>query len=53
MYCHYIDWCIGKYPLYRGVLYSECPLSKVPLYTGQNDAVVYVSKSEKKLVTNT
>ena len=33
MYCHYIDWCIGKCPLYRGVLYSECPLSEVPLYT--------------------
>ena len=32
MYCHYIDWCIGKCPLYRGVLYSECPLSEVPLY---------------------
>ena len=27
MYCHYIGWCIGKCPLYRGVLYSECPLS--------------------------
>ena len=30
MYCHYIDWCIGKCPLYRvsfiqSVLYSECP----------------------------
>ena len=24
MYCHYIGWCIGKCPLYRGVLYSEC-----------------------------
>ena len=24
MYCHYIGWCIGKSPLYRGVLYSEC-----------------------------
>ena len=33
MYCHYIGWCIGKCPLYRGVLYSECPLSEVPLYT--------------------
>ena len=32
MYCHYIGWCIGKCPLYRGVLYSECPLSEVPLY---------------------
>ena len=21
MYCHYIGWCIGKCPLYRGVLY--------------------------------
>ena len=30
MYCHYIDWCS---PLYRGVLYSECPLSEVPLGT--------------------
>ena len=37
MYCHYIHvgWCIGKCPLYRGVLYSECPLSEVPLYTHQ------------------
>ena len=24
----YIGWCIGKCPLYRGVLYSECPLSE-------------------------
>ena len=24
--------CIGKCPLYRCVLYSECPLSEVPLY---------------------
>ena len=31
-YCHCIGWCIGKCPLYRGVLYSECPLSEVPLY---------------------
>ena len=32
--CIYIrvGWCIGKCPLYRGVLYSECPLSEVPLY---------------------
>ena len=29
MYCHYIGWCIGKCPLYRGVLYSECPLSEL------------------------
>ena len=35
MYCHYIGWCIGKCPLYRGVLYSECPLSEVPLYSSQ------------------
>ena len=32
---HY--WCIKECPLYRGysycVLYSECPLSEVPLYT--------------------
>ena len=33
MYCHCIGWCIGKCPLYRGVLYSECPLSEAPLYT--------------------
>ena len=33
MYCHYIGWCIEMCPLYRGVLYSECPLSEVPLYT--------------------
>ena len=32
MYCHYIGWCIGKCPLYRGVRYSECPLSEVTLY---------------------
>ena len=33
MYCHYIiGWCIGKCPLYRGILYSECPLSEVSLY---------------------
>ena len=32
MYYHYIGWCIGKCVLYRGVLYSECPLSEVPLY---------------------
>ena len=32
MHCHYIGWCIGKCPLYRGVLYTECPLSEVPLY---------------------
>ena len=32
MYCHYIGWCIGKCPSYRGALYSECPLSEVPLY---------------------
>ena len=32
MCCHSIGWCIGKCPLYRGVLYSECPLSEVPLY---------------------
>ena len=25
--------CIGKCLLYRGVLYSECPSSEVPLYT--------------------
>ena len=33
MYCYYmyIGWCIRKY---RGVLYSECPLSEVPLYMG-------------------
>ena len=31
MYCLSIGWCIGKCPLYRGVLYSECPLSEVPL----------------------
>ena len=24
--------CIRKCPLYRGVLYSECPLSEVPQY---------------------
>ena len=29
MHCHYIGWCIGKCPLYRGVLYSECPLPEV------------------------
>ena len=23
MYCHYIGWCIGKCPLYRGVLYQR------------------------------
>ena len=28
----YIGWCVEKYPVYRGVLYSECPLSEVPLY---------------------
>ena len=22
-----VGWCIGKCPLYKGVLYSECPLS--------------------------
>ena len=34
MYCHYIHvgWCIGKCPLYRGVLYSECPLLEDPLF---------------------
>ena len=33
MYCHYIGGCIEKWcPLYRVVLYSECPLSEVPLY---------------------
>ena len=32
MCCRYIGWCIGKCPLYRGVLYSECPLAEVPLY---------------------
>ena len=32
MYYHYIGWCIRKCPLYRGVLYSECPLSEVPPY---------------------
>ena len=37
-YCHYIGWCIGKCPLYRGVLYSECPLSEVPLYTITDEA---------------
>ena len=31
IYCHHIGWCIRKCPLYRGVLYSECPLSEVPL----------------------
>ena len=34
MHCHYIGWCIGKCPLCRGVLYSECPLSEVPQYSG-------------------
>ena len=28
----HVGWCIGKCPLYRGVLYSECPLSEVPLH---------------------
>ena len=38
MYCHYIHvgWCVEKCPLYRGVLYSECPLSEVPLYMYRN-----------------
>ena len=29
---HCIGWCVGKCPLYRGVLYSERPLSEAPLY---------------------
>ena len=34
IYCHYIHvgWCIKECPLYRGVIYSECPLSEVTLY---------------------
>ena len=41
MYCHYIGWYIGKCPLYRGVHYSECPLSEVPLYLGWQRCPVY------------
>ena len=33
MYCHYIGWCIGKCPLYRGVIYSECPLYRGVIYS--------------------
>ena len=36
MYCHYIGWCIGKCPLYRGVLYQRfhcCVLSCVLMST--------------------
>ena len=36
-YCHNIGWCIRKCPLYRGVLYSECPLSEVPLNTDYSE----------------
>ena len=34
MYYHY-NYRLVHRPLYRGVLYSECPLSEVPLYITQ------------------
>ena len=33
VYCHCRGYSIRKCSLNRGVPYSECPLSKVPLYT--------------------
>ena len=42
MYCHYIGWCIGKCPLHRGVLYSECLLSEVPLYSLYESMCIYI-----------
>ena len=37
----HVGWCIGKCPLYRGVLYSKCPLSEVPLYTHHTTSITY------------
>ena len=44
-YIHVV-WCIGTCPLYKGVLYSECPLSAVPLYCNvQPKALLLTSKT--------
>ena len=29
LFCHCIGWCITKCPLYRGVFYSEFPVSEI------------------------
>ena len=38
---YYIGWCIRKCPLYRALLYSECPLSEVPLNSMPVDVLIF------------